>query len=1081
MFNFFIYCNLKYFFFFLLYVVPLVKSLQPYNSFFLEDFEKFVVIYDNQISFYNSSQKLKELYDYEFKTNDQKINSYNESEMISIGIFNEINCKEIYIIVKDYLYNYLYNGQLITNKTFNFLKYRNSDFIPYNIITEDYTYSIIFFILFDLQKNLNIYKYKHKLRTDEFIQLKSNNINLMQKSKKDSISCQKMINENNTDVLTCFYENEISQISAMTIDVDSLRQYNGVQIAVKENKGGTNIKSIVFNSYRKAFVCYVDQDNDIACIIFDIINNKWEEEYKYITNIRINPPIYYLDYFSRTDEYMLSSYSSETNFQFILLDSDMYIIGSDYNSPFCLTNWTIDKTCKNDGLPTIIRYYDLNEYKLYIVCQYLESKITTVSNKCKKEDESSFIIKKNINKTLEETVNELNDLIKTVDETKVYELISDDYLVKISPINFTNFEISSTYINFEKCENTLRLKNNLSPEDILTVVMIEIDKKDHKSLINQVEYAVYNNKKKLDLSVCENDEIEINYAITNESLLNLQLISKFSDIGVDIFDSKNEFFNDICYPYSENNSDMILKDRISYIYQNYSICDNNCDYEKMNINLSTITCKCSINKVIKYEIPPLRFDSIILDLLTNSSFGVVKCYNLVFNFKIKFNNIGFWIFSIIILLHIPFIILYFKDGINPINKYIINEMKKYNYYTNIYNPIKKKKKQKKQKNINNNLYQINFINFGEPKIQDKSINNNNTNENNNNSLYENKTIINDTPIIKKKIKFKKKSCKNLSLSHKKILNMDDSNKIIENKYLKKSINSDKRNLNNFIKDKKEKIIDEKIIKDKILKNEYILIQINADNSLDNKPPESNTFLDNYDYENAIKYENRSFSKIYYICLLSKENFLNIVKIRSPLELNPIRLIVLIFTYSCDFALNTVFYFNDNISDKYNYQGKNLYLFTTFNNLFISLLSNIICFSLVNALEFLTNSKDNVERLFRDEEKKMRDNNTYTVSKKTKVEILIKIYHINKNLKVKIICFLIIEFLIMLFFYYFVTAFCEVYNDTQISWLLDCFVSFILSFPIEFLNTLLISLLYIISVKMKIKWIYQIAMLFYSLG
>jgi len=319
------------------------------------------------------------------------------------------------------------------------------------------------------------------------------------------------------------------------------------------------------------------------------------------------------------------------------------------------------------------------------------------------------------------------------------------------------------------------------------------------------------------------------------------------------------------------------------------------------------------------------------------------------------------------------------------------------------------------------------------------------------------------------------------LSHKNILNINDSNKIIENKYLKKSLNSYTRKLNTCIKSKKEKTIDEKIIKDKVLKNEYFLIQINADNSLDNKPPDSNTFLDNYDYENAIKYENRSFSKIYYICLLSKENFLNIFKIKSPLELKPIRLIAFIFTYSCDFALNTVFYFNDNISDKYNYQGKNLYLFTTFNNFFISLLSNIISFSLVNVLEFLTNSKDNVEQLFRDEEKKMRDDNTYTVSKKTKVEILIKIYHINKRLKVKIISFLIIEFLIMLFFFYFVTAFCEVYNNTQISWLLDCFVSFILSFPMEFLNSLLISLLYIISIKMKIKRIYQIAMLFYSLG
>ena len=92
---------------------------------------------------------------------------------------------------------------------------------------------------------------------------------------------------------------------------------------------------------------------------------------------------------------------------------------------------------------------------------------------------------------------------------------------------------------------------------------MEIYKNDEKSLTNQVEYAVYdNNKQKLDLSVCANDKIEINYAISNASAINLNDISYYSDIGVDIFNIKDNFFNDICYPYSNDSSDMILKDRI---------------------------------------------------------------------------------------------------------------------------------------------------------------------------------------------------------------------------------------------------------------------------------------------------------------------------------------------------------------------------------------------------------------------------------------------------------------------------------------------------------------------------------------
>ena len=50
---------------------------------------------------------------------------------------------------------------------------------------------------------------------------------------------------------------------------------------------------------------------------------------------------------------------------------------------------------------------------------------------------------------------------------------------------------------------------------------------------------------------------------------------------------------------------------------------------------------------------------------------------------------GFWILTIIFLIHISFIIHYLIYGIIPIKTYIVNEMKKYNYLDNFNNPIKK--------------------------------------------------------------------------------------------------------------------------------------------------------------------------------------------------------------------------------------------------------------------------------------------------------------------------------------------------------------------------------------------------------
>ena len=92
--------------------------------------------------------------------------------------------------------------------------------------------------------------------------------------------------------------------------------------------------------------------------------------------------------------------------------------------------------------------------------------------------------------------------------------------------------------------------------------------------------------------------------------------------------------------------------------------------------------------------------------------------------------------------------------------------------------------------------------------------------------------------------------------------------------------------------------------------------------------------------------------------------------------------------------------------------------------------------LANVLQHLISSRKSYENAFRIEEKKMRKLKNYKVSKKTKLKIANKIRQISKTLKFKIVIFIIIEFSLMLFFYYFVTAFCEVYKNTQISWLSD---------------------------------------------
>jgi len=261
---------------------------------------------------------------------------------------------------------------------------------------------------------------------------------------------------------------------------------------------------------------------------------------------------------------------------------------------------------------------------------------------------------------------------------------------------------------------------------------------------------------------------------------------------------------------------------------------------------------------------------------------------------------------------------------------------------------------------------------------------------------------------------------------------------------------------------------------------YSLIHIDANNSSNKSTPKSKIILDNYNFKLAIKYDKRSFWRIFYICILSKENIMNIMFFQTPLDLLPIRICLFIFNYSCDLALNTIFYSNESISEKYHYEGNSIFIFSIVNNIVQSIFSAIISMVLVNTFQHMIDSRGDFEDVFKEEEHKMRKDKYYKVNKKKKINIILKIRHICLELKNKINIFFIMEFLIMLFFFYFVTAFCEVYKKTQISWLYDFFSSFIFSLLSEIFIAWILAIFYYISIRFQINLVYRIVIFFYNL-
>ena len=767
-----------------------------------------------------------------------------------------------------------------------------------------------------------------------------------------------------------------------------------------------------------------------------------------------------------------------------------------------------------------------------------------------------------------EFINNIDDFMKDKDPDNSYIIKGYDYSLIIKPINEPYLkDHTSINIDFSNC--IIKLKE-IYPDYQLRVAQVIMENNNENNLIDQTEYSVYNQfGEKIDLSVCKDTNIKVEYSIKNNSLLNIEKILYFRKKGIDILQIKDNFFNDICYSYSDpnSNSDMILTDRVSDIYQNYSICEIGCEYESLNIENMKAICNCKFKEKMSPKVNEGNFKTYIASSFLNSNFGVIKCYKLVFGIKDKLNNIGFWLFGIMILFHFPLYIIYFIRGTTPIKNYINNEMENNGYKSN--NSLGREKetiskmetmpnednkiisyRKRKSKfyqnskmatsNENLNIDEKSKIRFQRRKSKFYIINTKTSNnappKNKENSylsskkedkddIFTNKNNMNQSEIItsealknnsfqkesnniNKKSKKKKKKKKDSKLYsslrdhlYNKINDEKESNQIdsktMNKAYSKfaiiKSQNNKmrKRNTltlsNNLIStlDSKNKLRQiknkqKKDIKEIKYKNitQIPLILINANNAGEHKPLKSNYILNIYDYNEAIIHDDRNIFRIFLIYLISKDSILNIIFIHPPLELKSLRICIFLFSYECDLAFNAFFYLTDNISDNYHYTGQNKTLFSLINNLIISFVSTLVSFLLLYFFENLTQSNDNIENLFREQEKYLKENKKYKVKNDIKKNIEKRIIKIMKCLQIKIIIFIIFEFLTMLFFYYYIIAFCHVYESTQISWLLDSGSSIIISFIYSFSISIICSILYKLSIRYKIKILYKIILWLY---
>ena len=833
-------------------------------------------------------------------------------------------------------------------------------------------------------------------------------------------TCELMVNSINENYLICFYEQKNQQLlvgSSFYVD------HNNQIYNLNKNSHPINntkvLKSKISINKMKSLVLFIDFQNNLYFILYNVNTYQFEELSNPLNNCYLNSlSSFSIEQIQNLNNYYLFYFYSSLEFSLLELNENFEII-SDEND-YKLNKNLIDE-CFDYNFLSIL--YKPDTINILINCN--KGNITLIKSRV--EQEYIDMIKLETNIPLESIEMKMDKILSNIQIVNSYIIKGEEgYSISIFLINE---EKEGNYIEFLSCEDKLRNYYNYTEETKLILFLIEIYMEEERWINNKLKYFVFNEKKeKLDLSICKTENITIHYKIKNTSLLNLTKISYFDNLGINVFNRADPFFNDICFPYSEDGSDIIVKDRRKYIYQNYSICDKSCEYEKVEIQKQTISCICSISSEFdpnSEEFETNEFENI---LLQNSTLGIIKCYKLVFNFKKKYKNVGFWIALISITTNIPIIIIYLIIGILPINKFIEIQMKKYHY------------------SINNKENKSNSI------------------ENKNNNYKEKIVKGNKIIEIKKKIQS--------DYTYERSLKKHNTINIYKNKK-----DNELNSFNELIK--KKEIIDinsfiEKGIKSQKIDEYYYLIKIDANNtSKDKKPPESHYTLNNYDYDLALKYEKRSFCRKFYIILLSQDETLNSLLFKNPLHLNYLRFSLLRLSIINKCALNAILYYNGKISDQFHYIGKKDFWYMLYNNLFITIMCTLISKVIIFILRNMTTSKNKIEKIFRNEEDKMRKNNNYIVSNTKKIEIQKKIKQIIKLLKITIFLFFVIQFFLLLFYFYFMIAFGEVYKYTQFHVLKDSITSYIISFPISITISLVLCILYEIALKYKLKILYKI--------
>ena len=221
-------------------------------------------------------------------------------------------------------------------------------------------------------------------------------------------------------------------------------------------------------------------------------------------------------------------------------------------------------------------------------------------------------------------------------------------------------------------------------------------------------------------------------------------------------------------------------------------------------------------------------------------------------------------------------------------------------------------------------------------------------------------------------------------------------------------------------------------------------------------------MNRLDYDEAIKIDKRKYFQYYWSLLKTGHLFIFSFIPNNDYNIMIIKICLFFFSFALYYTVNALFFTDSTMNKIYEDEGEYDFIYQIPKILY----SNLICTVINLIVKTLSLSEKDILKI--------------NLIKKDK-NFDMKVEEIRKYVYIKFILFYLISFIFLSIFWFYLSCFCAVYNNTQLSLIKDTIISFGLSLLYPFGFYLIPGILRITSLRKKDKeCLYKLSLLIQSI-